>query len=387
MSFCNECGECFHRCPVMELPLKVAQKEINRLKNGKISRYVLNRCETCFSCDIICPLNFNPSQLIIERYKRIYEKSGIFIRAKYFQPHEKLNFRTYVVERLPDEEKKILKEWANLTPVEEFCYPGCNVCTVPYLTQTSILKDIEIRGGLQYCCGETYYRTGMLEILPMVNETLQNYFKKLKAKKMLILCTAGFNMFTNILPKFGKRFPLEITPLLVWLWEKIKKGKIKIKNKLNIKVTIQDSCHSKIFGKEYLELPRFILDYSGVKIVEMKHSKEYSLCCGIAAGFPPESSYSPIDIMFSTFKRLKEAKNTQAEAIVTYCAGCLQMLSVGKILYPLKMPVYHILEILQMAIGEEPLKREKQRAKTFLRGVIIHQLPKVFSKKKYKIYL
>ena len=380
---CDECGECFHQCPVMQLPLSVAQTEIRRLKEGKRSKYVLNRCTTCFACNFFCPQNANPCQLIISLYNQEYKEKGLPLRAKYFQPHQVPNFRRYVVDRLPGDERRLLEKWGDLSPTKEFCYPGCNVCTVPYLTQTSLLEDVDIRGGLSYCCGETYYRTGMLDTLQQVGKRMQNYLRTLKAKKMMILCPAGYNMFANILPHFGMDIDLEITPLLVWLRERIENGTIHLKRKLDLRVTIQESCYGKIFGKEYYELPRKILEQIGIEVIEMKWSKECSLCCGIGAGFPIHSGYHPRDILLATFRSLREAKKTRADALVVYCAGCLQMLSAGKIFYPSRMPVYHILEVIQMAIGEEPLRRQDSRARVLSQGTLIHQFPKLLSNKRF----
>jgi len=80
---------------------------------------------------------------------------------------------------------------------------------------------------------------------------------------------------------------------------------------------------------------------------------------------------------------LREAEKTGAEAIVVYCAGCLQMLSVGKIAAPIEMPIYHILEMLQLAIGEKPARRQDQRARQTLEGVVENQFPIIDSKERF----
>jgi hypothetical protein len=80
---------------------------------------------------------------------------------------------------------------------------------------------------------------------------------------------------------------------------------------------------------------------------------------------------------------LREAERTGAEAMVVYCAGCLQMLSVGKVVIPVEMPIYHILEMLQLAIGEEPARRQDQRASQILEGVMENQFPIIDSKERF----
>ena len=71
-----------------------------------------------------------------------------------------------------------------------------------------------------------------------------------------------------------------------------------------------------------------------------------------------------------------------------YCAGCLATFTANKKLYSRKLKVYHIIELLQMAIGETPLltkKVKKKRANHFFWGTIWKQVPKIFSKKTFRV--
>jgi Fe-S oxidoreductase len=264
---CTLCGDCFHQCPMMELPLHEAVKEMRRLIDGEETRHVLARCTSCFACNFICPEHCNPAQLIMQRWHERYVRAGLPLRAEWFIPHYKPNFRTHVLERLPDDEKKMLEAWDSLSPCEEIFYPGCNIVTSPYLTRTRLLEGLEIRGSLDTCCGEMYYRMGLFEHVEQVAGRLKLYFGKLGLKKMIIPCTAGYNMFNNILPEFGFRHDFEIKHLLDWLWERMEDGRIKITNKLHMKATIQDSCYGKVFGEDILGLVRKILDRVGVEVV------------------------------------------------------------------------------------------------------------------------
>ena len=51
------------------------------------------------------------------------------------------------------------------------------------------------------------------------------------------------------------------------------------------------------------------------------------------------------------------------------------------------MKIYHILELLQMAMGETPMtyKAKKKRASLFFWGIMKKQMPKILSKKTFKI--
>lgn len=382
---CTRCGLCFSRCPVMDLPVKTAREEIARLIDDRPTRHVLQRCTSCFACDFICPNDCHPAELILDRWHRQYEKEGLPLRAKYFTPHEDLNFRTYVTARMPADERELVRKWADLSPVEEILYPGCNIITAPFLTRTRALEGLEIRGSLAYCCGETYYRMGLFNEVRKVARRLERYFERLQVKRVYILCTAGCNMFTNVLPAFGAEFDFEVVPYLPVILEKMESGELAVENPLEGTVTIQESCYGKQLGEEYMDVPRRLLQLIGLEVVEEKRSRSCALCCGIAGGFSPSSGYHLLKVSAATIRSLWEARNTGADYLACYCAGCLQMLSTGRLLFPAGPPVYHILELISAALGEEPGHPMGWRSRAFLAGTLRHQAPLTFSRRRYRV--
>ncbi|MDX1798630.1 MAG: (Fe-S)-binding protein, partial [Candidatus Lokiarchaeia archaeon] len=350
-------------------------------------------CQSCFSCNLYCPKNAHPASLILERWNEQYKKKGLRKRGQHymtFYPHYP-NFRSYVMEHLPTSTKKLVAGWASLEPLkgDTLTYPGCNIITFAELTQASFFKDLDIRGRLEYCCGETLFRTGYRDELFQVTKRLDKWFNILKPKKLLVLCTAGTNVFKNVLPDYGLTYEFdEIKSYIQYLWEKIESGEIKIIKKLNMTVTIQDSCYSKMFGDEYMDLPRKILDSIGIKVIETESCRENMRCCGIGAGFSVESAYQSFKIRSSALRNFKDFKKTKAEAICVYCAGCLATFMGNKKLYFKKLKIYHIIELLQMAVGEKPLltsKLKKKRGNNFFWAAMKKQIPKILSKKTFTL--
>jgi Fe-S oxidoreductase len=390
---CTICGECFHRCPVMELPIEESVNEMKRLLNDEPTKRVLTECQSCFSCNFYCPENAYPASLILQRWNEQYKREGLKKRGKFYMtlhPHYP-NFRSYVMEHLPEKTKELVKRWASLEPLtgDTLTYPGCNVITFAELTQASFFKDLDIRGRLEYCCGETLFRTGYREELLQVTKRLDKWFNTLKPKKLLVLCTAGTNVFKNVLPHYGLTYKFEeIKSYIEYLWEKLEKGEIQIKNKLDLSVTIQESCYSKMFGDDYMNLPRKILKKIGVEVIETSACRENMRCCGIGAGFSVDSAYQPFKIRTSTLRNFNDFKRTKADAVCVYCAGCLATFTANKKLYFKKMRVYHIIELLQMAIGESPSltkSAKKKRAKHFFWGTMKKQVPIIVSKSTFRL--
>jgi Fe-S oxidoreductase len=390
---CTRCGECFHQCPIMLLPIDLAKEEILTLIAGTKTKRVLNECQSCFSCNFYCPEDAHPAGLILQRWNQQYQEEGLKVRAKHYMtlyPYYP-NFRSYVMERLPEKTKDLVKEWASLEPLkgDTLTYPGCNIITFAELTQASFFEDLDIRGRLEYCCGETLFRTGYKDELFQITKRLDKWFNILKPKKLLVLCTAGTNVFKNVLPNYGMTYKFEeIKSYLQYLWEKIQAGEIKFTKKLDMTLTIQDSCYAKIFGNNYMDIPRKILNLAGAKVVETDSSRENMRCCGIGAGFSVDSAYHSFNIRSSTIRNFRAFKKTKADAVCVYCAGCLATFGGNKKLYFKKLKVYHIIELIQIAMGEKPSlteKSKKERGKHFFWGAIKHQLPKLYSRKNFQI--
>jgi hypothetical protein len=295
------------------------------------------------------------------------------------------------MQRLPEKTKSFVESWASLDPLkgDTLTYPGCNIITWPELTQASFFSDLDIRGRLEYCCGETLFRTGYKDKLEQITKRLDKWFNTLKPKKLLVLCTAGTNVFKNVLPNYGLTYKFEeIKSYVQFLWEKLNNGEIEVKNQLDMTVTIQDSCYSKMFGDDYMDLPRKILKMIGVEVIESEACRENMRCCGIGAGFSVDSAYQPFKIRSSTIRNFRDFKKTGVDAVCVYCAGCLATFSANKKLYFKKIKVYHIIELIQMAMGEEPVlnqKDKKKRASKFFWGTMLKQVPKLLSSKTFNL--
>lgn len=380
---CEECGRCLAECPQMHLEPKRAAIEVKKLRNMEKSK-ALRLCTTCFACDFICPNGCNPAELIQNRWGAIRRETGLAERARYFLPHSRPNFRTHVIDNMSPREKELISSWADLSPAPEVCYPGCNIITTPLLALSPALEGLDIRGALEYCCGEMYFRMGLFDQVRRVARKTQVFFEALEARKVTILCTAGYYMFTEVLPHFGADYAFEVESYLSHVKRRMDSGELELKYPLDMVVTVQDSCYAKHFGKSYMDAPREILSRAGARVVEMKNSRECMLCCGIGAGFSPYSDYNPARLTAGAIRVMRAAKKSGAEALVTYCSGCLQMFSTGMVLYRTGLPVYHLLEIIDMALGVQNEPFHSRLGRKMLMGVARHQFPKLLSTKRFE---
>lgn len=140
---CEKCGECLHECPVMSLPIEKAKAEMRNLIAGRKNSIVLKKCTSCMSCNFVCRKGCNPAMLILKRWHEAYENEGMPDRALWFTPHIRPNFRTYALEKMPEDEKALIKKWDDASPCEEIIYPGCNVITHQSL-QTPVMLPLAV---------------------------------------------------------------------------------------------------------------------------------------------------------------------------------------------------------------------------------------------------
>ena len=380
---CTLCGECFHRCPVMHLPLEQAQREISSLLAGRPSS-VLRACTSCQACNLYCPKDCRPANLILDRWHELYLQEGLPARAAHFLPHARPNFRTYILDRLPADERAAIARWRHAGPAREFLYAGCNLVTTPYLTFSHLFEGLEIRGGLDYCCGEMLFRMGLYEAVEQVARRLTRWFRLLQAERVYLVCTAGLNLLRNILPQFGADFSgIEFLPFQQRILERFQDGSLLPSRPLPWTVTLQDSCHARTLAPGFSELPRRVLAAIGLQVQEAPHAQTDQLCCGIGGGFSHSSAYNPFRLLLSARATSLDHRAVPADATCVYCSGCLEMMSVARYADPNRRPVFHLLELVQLAIGETPRRRQGALALQFLLGTVRRQFPRLLARERF----
>jgi Fe-S oxidoreductase len=188
--------------------------------------------------------------------------------------------------------------------------PGCSMsCSSPkavvklYELLVERLRDV---GILDLCCGKPLHDLGLeWRARRWLNDRL---FVELERHGCKTIITACPNCFYYLRSKLSNRYEL-VTPyeILKRAFERKPEG---------MTLTIHDSCPDRFEGV-FAEQVRRIL--SVCKIIEMKHSREKTLCCG-AGGLV--SCNNPALQSALLEKRLSEYVNTGASLMVVYCYTC-----------------------------------------------------------------
>jgi len=344
---CQRCGTCLEQCPFLQLPIESAKEEISKMIETRKSRKIIKNCASCSYCNVICPTGSNPYALIREIRLKNYRENGVRSIGLITEeiPH---NLMSIALEINTEEKQRELNKYENPPKSSKMFYVGCGIpYCFPDLAQTKLLGDLPLLGGMEYCCGgyvHSYFGEDEARIKGL---DLYEKFKTLGVEKLITFCPGCDAMIKGVYPSIIEGFNVEGQTIIDYFVEKYHQGELKIKKKINQRITFQDPCPWRNLDKKIYDGPREFLEIIGAEVVEMEHNKEKSLCCG-----------APLIISNRTLatkiakERISEAEHVNAEIIAHICTCCLATLSNSAT--ERNIHSYYITEVAQMAIGETP---------------------------------
>jgi heterodisulfide reductase subunit D len=203
-------------------------------------------------------------------------------------------------------------------------------CTSSYREQNVAVSTAEILNSLQVdfrildkegCCGSPVYMTGQIEKAKKLAETNIKLFKDAGIEKIITSCAGCYRTWKDIYPnKLGIDHGIEIKHLPEFLSEKIRTGELKLNKEIKMKITYHDPCH---IGRHMgiYKAPRNVLEnLPGIELIEMNRNRHNAWCCGSGGGV--RAAFKDLSA-FAANERIKEAKETTAEAIISCCPFCL----------------------------------------------------------------
>ncbi|MFH1539297.1 MAG: (Fe-S)-binding protein [bacterium] len=376
---CDGCGECLQKCPALRLTGREAKAEMARLLAGGVGKRIDGRCCSCFLCDQLCPKGANPHSLILRRWgERLAKRGAPFFMALGAPQEPEPNLWSLARGAYSRRERDITSEWdENFAALRggdaggrDFLLMGCNQWLNPLVADTGIFRDLRVAGSREFCCGEPYYRSGMLGRAEGIFERNLSLFgtrwagragPAWRAGRVVVFCPSCFNMLANIYPKLtGRRVAAEMVTLPDWLLERIRDGKIKFTNKLNMKVWVQRNCHAPTLGEDFHDAVLEVLSAAGARAGPAWRAVEGEpggpgrpgrhWCCGLG---PAAARQNPLDMAAQMARHLSRLP---ARDVACYCNGCLLTMAGVEKAAPLGFRFYHLVDIVRMAAGEKPAR-------------------------------
>ena len=187
--------------------------------------------------------------------------------------------------------------------------------------------DFAVLGTEESSSGDAAKRAGnefLFQMQAITNIEVMNMYN---VKKIVTACPHSYNTIKNEYPELGGKYDvLHHTQLIQ---ELILSGKLEVGNsKLDDKkITFHDPCYLGRANEEY-NAPRDIINaINGARLIEMKRSKNNSLCCGAGGAQmfkEPEKGTMDVNEL-----RTLDALETNPDVIATGCPFCNTMMTDG----------------------------------------------------------
>ncbi len=350
---CMRCGRCVAACPSSGAGEAYAPRDFVQWARKQMwqTQFPLNDirlwnrgdyegtnesmwyCTTCRACLEVCPVYGAAFEAVAKERRQAVEK-GTLVPTILNQTLEKL-FR---YDNPWESSKKQRGAWAegldiaDLTKrgaVTDLCYfVGCTTSFDDRARSiahsfTKILQltgvNFGILGKKEPCCGDIARRVGEFGLFEEQKEKCKTLFDQYGITEIATSSPHCYHTLANDYPDSSFR----ARHYTMVLKELLKNKKLSFEKPLNVTVTYHDPCylgrHNRIFNE-----PRDVIRaIPGLRLVEMEHSRENSLCCGGGGGrmwqdLKGERKMSEV--------RLEEAEATGAQILITACPMCLIMM-------------------------------------------------------------
>lgn len=336
---CVECGKCTASCPVARRdpefsPRFTVEESLEKMHTEIETGRQLWDCLTCRTCEERCPFNVRFSEFI--RDSRV-EAQTMGLDGSPTQAGQMYSWmrmmgadglkqdRTGWLDGLKIKSKAVSK---NDLMFFVGCLPHFNVSHAHIGSNSlqiardsvAILNAVGITPVVledERCCGHDLLFGGNpagFEALAKKNAEL---IKTAGVKRIVISCPEGYQTLAQEYPRVLKGWDVEVLHISELLAEKLEAGKLSFSNDLGINLTYQDPCRlGRYMG--VFDAPRKVFEaMPGVELIEMEHSGQDAICCGVSSWISCGSTAKSIQMT-----RLAEAKATGADVLVTACPKC-----------------------------------------------------------------
>lgn len=176
-------------------------------------------------------------------------------------------------------------------------------------------------GTAESCCGDPALNMGDRDMFQSLRQSNLDLFEEQNVKKLLVSSPHCLTTFTNNYPGLSDGIFVEhYTQLLDRLLDE---GRLIPAEKLAATVTFHDPCYLGRHNGIYQEPRQVLQRIPGLDLVEMKHHRKDSRCCGGGGcgAWSGESHNPSVGI-----SRVNEALDTGAGIIAVACPYCLRIL-------------------------------------------------------------
>ncbi len=336
--YCLECGKCSAVCPITRWatrtytsPRLLVEKAIEGWTAEVLDDPLFWSCLTCKRCSEVCPSEVYFSEFLRDAraLARGQGRSGTCTHGDVIQTWGRMMARP----DLHQDRLGWLTDDLRISDDSETLYfVGC----LPYydpLFRKQGFEGVEIARAAvkilnalgiepqvladERCCGHDQLWEGEVETFRALAEINIELFRSSGAKRIVTTCPECARTLKLDYPQLVADHGLEVLHLTQLLAQS---PNLPVSQSTNLPIyqstTYQDPCR---LGRHLgvYDAPRQVMDALGLDRVEMERSRHTSLCCGTIGWATCGQVSKNIQV-----ERLKEAKSTGAELLVTACLKC-----------------------------------------------------------------
>lgn len=301
---CLECGLCQKECDFLR-KYGNPKEIVASLGDPKMEEIAFS-CSLCGLCLAVCPQKLDtPALMLALRKEVVAEGHGKFREHSVIRRFESMGVSS-------------LFTWYTIPEsCDTIFFPGCTLSgSRPQSIRrlfTLLSKQIPHLGMVLDCCTKPSHDLGEFPRFSLYFDEMNNYLASVGIKQVIVACPNCYKVFKQ----YGKGIAIST------VWEYLQNIPAD-QASTPVTVTIHDPCVMRCeVGIQ--DQVRHIISQCNCTIEEMKHSRRKTVCCGEGG------SVSWIDSELSgTWGgiRKQEAENKK---VITYCAGCANLLREKKI--------------------------------------------------------
>jgi Fe-S oxidoreductase/nitrate reductase gamma subunit len=377
LAACAGSGGCQDVCPADATgtalsPMRLMEDLESKLKSGSgnlhdgsISEDAIWSCTLCGACTAACPVLVDPMSFVMQlrrglvaRNRTGKQRTELLSKLVYAgNPYgsnrssmaglaEELGVPVVTADSRVD-----VVYWLGCAATFDSRVRNVAKATITILQRAGV--GCAILGPDELCCGDPARRVGEEGLFQELVSKNLALFEERGVRKIVTHCAHCFNTFRNEYPDFGPR--LEVLHHTTWIRSLIEGGKIRPAADGGAPVTMHDSCYIGRFNGSFAA-PRAILEsIPGTTLSEMERSKQEARCCGAGGG---NYWYDVPRVEKMSVSRVREARDTGADVLVTECPFCLKMLedAVHSEGNGPRMRVRDIAEVVAESLGDTETK-------------------------------
>lgn len=335
--YCLDCGKCSSVCPITRWetrqhtgPRQLIEKAIQGRSEELMDEPLFWACLTCNRCSEMCPSGVKFSEFVrgARNLAISFNRFGDCSHSEMIQTWGRMQTN-------PDMRQKRLN-WVQddmkfSEDSDTIYFVGCIPYYDPLFTKIGVegvkiaqaavrvLNYIGIKPMVlaeERCCGHDQLWEGDVDTFRVLGSINIKRFSNTKAKRIVSTCPECVRTLKMDYPKYVGELGMEVLHLSEMLAQHGFSLPESTAHGTSTKVTYQDPCR---LGRHLgvYDAPRQIIQGIGCDLVEMEHNRTSSLCCGTSCWRACGQTSKSIQV-----ERLKEAKATGAQTLVTSCMKC-----------------------------------------------------------------